>query len=153
VELNAKRGLSLTVTGEFDAATTTAVRDFQTHAGIGSDGIVGPITWKNLVWHFDYPDFTQNLCDQNPDGNGTAANWGTVAAIAQLEQAARTFTGAGPVPLGDIGFEHGGSITATAATPSVSTSTSGPSAPTTPSAPRAASPGSQPPTTVPPPAS
>jgi peptidoglycan hydrolase-like protein with peptidoglycan-binding domain len=110
VELNAKRRLSLPVTGEFDAATTTAVRDFQTHAGIGSDGIVGPITWKNLVWHFDYPDFTQNLCDQNPDGNGTAANWGTAAAIGQLEQAARAFTGAGPVPLGDIGFEHGGTI-------------------------------------------
>lgn len=110
VELNAKRRLSLPVTGEFDAATTTAVRDFQTHAGIGADGIVGPITWKNLVWHYDYPDFTQNLCDQNPDGNGTAANWGTAAAIAQIEQAARTFTSAGPIPLGDIGFEHGGTI-------------------------------------------
>ena len=110
VELNAKRRLSLPVTGTFDAATATAVRDFQTHAGIGADGIAGPVTWRNLVWHHDYPDLTQNLCDQNPGGNGTAANWGTAAAVAQLEQAARTFTGAGPVPLGDIGFEHGGTI-------------------------------------------
>jgi peptidoglycan hydrolase-like protein with peptidoglycan-binding domain len=112
VELNAKRRLSLAVTGQFDAATTTAVRDFQTHAGIGADGIAGPITWKNLVWHHDYPDFAQNLCDQDPDGNGTAANWGTAAAIAQLEAATRAFaaSGAGQVPLGDIGFEHGGTI-------------------------------------------
>ncbi len=112
VELNAKRRLSLTVDGQFGSATTTAVRDFQTHAGIGSDGIVGPTTWKNLVWHYDYPDFTKNLCDQNPDGNGTAANWGTAAAIGQIEQAASAFaaTGNGQVPLGDIGFEHGGTI-------------------------------------------
>jgi peptidoglycan hydrolase-like protein with peptidoglycan-binding domain len=112
VELNAKRRLSLSVNGSFDAATTTAVRNFQSHAGIGVDGVVGPTTWKNLAWHYDYPDFGANLCDQDPDGNGTAANWGTGAAIGQLEQAARSFaaTGNGQVPLGDIGFEHGGDI-------------------------------------------
>lgn len=112
VELNAKRRLSLTVNGTFDAATNTAVRNFQSHAGIGVDGIAGPVTWKNLVWHYDYPDFGANLCDQNPDGNGTAANWATSAAVAQLEQAARSFasTGNGQVPVGDAGFEHGGSI-------------------------------------------
>ncbi|HYQ66992.1 peptidoglycan-binding domain-containing protein [Actinophytocola sp.] len=110
VELNAKRRLSLTVDGQFGPATTTAVQDFQSHAGIGADGIVGPTTWKNLVWHFDYPDLGKNLCDQNPDGNGTAANWATAAAIGQLEQAASSFTGFGPVPLGDAGFEHGGDI-------------------------------------------
>lgn len=39
-------------------------------------------------------------------------NWATAAAIGQLEQAMRVFagTGNGPVPLGDIGFEHGGTI-------------------------------------------
>jgi peptidoglycan hydrolase-like protein with peptidoglycan-binding domain len=112
VELNAKRRLSLPVNGSFDAATDTAVRNFQTHAGIGVDGIVGPTTWKNLVWHYDYPDLAQNLCDQDPDGNGTAANWATAAAVAQLERAASTFAakGYGPVPLGDAGFEHGGTI-------------------------------------------
>jgi peptidoglycan hydrolase-like protein with peptidoglycan-binding domain len=110
VELNAKRRLSLPVNGIFDAAVTSAVRSFQTHAGIGADGVVGPTTWRNLVWHYDYPDFAAGICDQDPDGNGTAANWATAAAVAQLEQAARSFTGHGQVPLGDAGFEHGGSI-------------------------------------------
>ncbi|MFD6070230.1 penicillin-insensitive murein endopeptidase [Amycolatopsis lurida] len=112
LELNAKRRMNLPVSGQFDAATTTAVRGFQEHAGIAVDGIAGPATWKNLIWHHDYPDFGQGLCDQDPDGNGTAANWGTGAAVAQLEQAAKVFTGTGrgKVPLGDFGFEHGGAI-------------------------------------------
>lgn len=109
VQLNAKLRLSLPVNGEFDAAVSDAVRSFQQHAGIGVDGIVGPTTWRNLVWHYDYPDLDAGLCDQDPDGNGTA-NWGTAAAIAQLEAAVRSFTGHGPVPLGDAGFEHGGDI-------------------------------------------
>jgi peptidoglycan hydrolase-like protein with peptidoglycan-binding domain len=110
VELNAKRGAGLVVDGDFGPATNTAVRNFQSHAGIGVDGIVGPTTWRNLVWHYDYPVFT-NLCDKDPDGNGTA-NWGTAAAIAQLQKAAADFaaTGQGKIPLGDIGFEHGGTI-------------------------------------------
>lgn len=111
VELNAKRRLNLAVDGVFDAEVTSAVRTFQSHAGIGSDGIVGPITWRNLVWHYDYPDFSAGACDQDPDGNGTA-NWATAAAIAQLEQGIRSFqaTGQGLVPYGDAGFEHGGDI-------------------------------------------
>lgn len=111
VELNEKRRISLAVNGTFDAATTTAVRDFQQHAGISVDGVAGPVTWRNLVWHYAYPDFTAGICDQDPDGNGTA-NWATAAAIGQLEQAARTFagTGQGRIPLGDAGFEHGGDI-------------------------------------------
>ncbi|MBB6039694.1 penicillin-insensitive murein endopeptidase [Phytomonospora endophytica] len=111
VQLNAKRRLSLAVDGTFGAALTTAVRDFQSHAGIGVDGVVGPTTWRNLGWHYDYPDFGAGICDQNPDGNGTA-NWGTAAAVAQLESAVRSFatTGQGQVPLGDVGFEHGGAI-------------------------------------------
>lgn len=111
VELNEKRRLNLAVNGQFDAATATAVRDFQQHAGIGADGVAGPTTWRNLVWHYGYPDLATGICDKDPDGNGTA-NWATAAAIAQLEQAIRTFagTGQGQVPLGDAGFEHGGSI-------------------------------------------
>jgi peptidoglycan hydrolase-like protein with peptidoglycan-binding domain len=111
VELNAKRRLNLAVDGVFDAEVTSAVRTFQSHAGIGVDGIVGPITWRNLAWHYDYPDFGAGMCDQDPDGNGTA-NWATAAAVAQLEQAVRQFqtTGQGPVPYGDASFEHGGDI-------------------------------------------
>jgi len=111
VQLNAKRRLSLAVDGTFSVAATTAVRDFQSHAGIGVDGVVGPTTWRNLAWHYDYPDFGAGICNQNPDGNGTA-NWGTAAAIGQLEAGVRSFTatGQGQVPLGDIGFEHGGAI-------------------------------------------
>lgn len=101
VELNAKRRLSLPVDGVFSTAVRDAVVSFQSHAGVGADGIVGPITWRNLAWHYDYPDFNANLCDQDPDGNGTAANWATSAAVAQLEQAARNFMrhqpGQGPV--------------------------------------------------------
>lgn len=110
VQLNEKRRLSLAVNGVFDAAVTTAVRNFQTHAAIGVDGVVGPTTWRNLVWHYGYPDLT-GICDKDPDGNGTA-NWATAAAVAQLEQGVRTFaaTGQGQVPLGDASFEHGGDI-------------------------------------------
>jgi peptidoglycan hydrolase-like protein with peptidoglycan-binding domain len=111
VELNEKRRLSLAVNGTFDAATASAVRAFQQHAGIGADGVAGPETWRNLVWHYGYPDFATGICDQDPGGNGTA-NWATAAAIGQLEQAARTFAGSGNgrIPMGDAGFEHGGSI-------------------------------------------
>jgi peptidoglycan hydrolase-like protein with peptidoglycan-binding domain len=44
VELNAKRRLSLPVDGVFSVAVKDAVAAFQSHAGIGADGIVGPIT-------------------------------------------------------------------------------------------------------------
>lgn len=110
VELNAKRRISLTVDGVFGSATHNAVVAFQQHAGITTDGIVGATTWRNLVWHYDYPNLS-GICDQDPDGNGTA-NWGTGAAIGQLEAAVRSFasTGQGSVPLGDVSFEHGGDI-------------------------------------------
>jgi peptidoglycan hydrolase-like protein with peptidoglycan-binding domain len=111
VQLNEKRRLALPVNGTFDATVASAVRTFQQHAGINADGVVGPITWRNLVWHYGYPDMAAGFCDKDPDGNGTA-NWATAAGVAQLEQAARAFagTGNGQVPLGDAGFEHGGAI-------------------------------------------
>jgi peptidoglycan hydrolase-like protein with peptidoglycan-binding domain len=111
VQLNEKRSAGLVVDGQFGGGTETAVRTFQTHAGIGSDGVVGAVTWRNLLWHYDYPNFSAGICDQDPDGNGNA-NWATGAAIGQLEAAVRRFvaTGQGRLPLGDAGFEHGGDI-------------------------------------------
>ncbi|MCI0689063.1 MAG: penicillin-insensitive murein endopeptidase, partial [Sporichthyaceae bacterium] len=110
VELNKKRRLALVVDGQFGPATRSAVVSFQGHAGIAADGVVGPTTWRNLVWHYAYPSLA-SLCDQDPAGNGTA-NWGTGPTIGQLEAAAASFagTGQGRVPLGDVSFEHGGDI-------------------------------------------
>ncbi len=109
--LNEKHNAGLSVDGIFGLGTQRAVENFQSHAGIGRDGVVGSTTWKNLLWHYEYPGFGSTLCDVDPDGNG-AANWGTAATIGQLEAAARNFagTGNGRVPLGDISFEHGGDI-------------------------------------------
>lgn len=109
VQLNEKRRLSLAVDGIFGSGTRSAVVSFQSHAGITADGIVGPTTWRNLIWHYAYPSFSY-MCDKDPDGNGTA-NWGTGSAIGQLEAAVAAFgTGNGKVPLGDVSFEHGGDI-------------------------------------------
>lgn len=110
-QLNKKRRLSLAVDGVFGSGTHAAVVAFQNHAGISADGVVGPTTWQNLIWHYAYPSLA-DMCDQDPDGNGAAANWGTGASIGQLEAAADSFsgTGNGRLPLGDISFEHGGDI-------------------------------------------
>jgi hypothetical protein len=111
VELNAKRQLALPVDGRFTSTVADAVAEFQSHAGIAADGIVGPETWRNLVWHYDYPDLDVGLCNQDPDDNGDA-DWATGAAVGQLEEAIGVFaqTGQGQVPIGDAGFEHGGDI-------------------------------------------
>ncbi|MFL6130102.1 MAG: penicillin-insensitive murein endopeptidase [Mycobacteriales bacterium] len=109
LQLNKKRRLGLAVDGVFGSGTDAAVRSFQSHAGITADGVVGATTWRNLTWHYAYPSLA-GMCDQDPDGNGTA-NWGTGSTIGQLEAAvARYGSGNGPVPLGDISLEHGGDI-------------------------------------------
>lgn len=110
--LNAKRGAGLSVDGAFGPATHTAVRTFQSHDGIGGDGIAGPTTWKNLLWHYESIDFgTGTMCAQSPDGNANA-HWATAGAVGQLEAAAATFagTGNGRLPVGDASFEHGGDM-------------------------------------------
>ncbi|MFL6072213.1 MAG: peptidoglycan-binding protein [Mycobacteriales bacterium] len=43
------RGAGLTVDGDFGSLTVTAVKNFQTSAGLTADGIVGPYTWCPLV--------------------------------------------------------------------------------------------------------
>ena len=110
-QLNQKHGAGLTVTGRFGAATVSAVKSFQRHVGMSDHGRVGPVTWRHLLWHYDYPKFnTTSLCDYSV-GNGRA-NWGTGAAIGLLEAGARAFaaTGRGRVAVGDVSLEHGGDI-------------------------------------------
>lgn len=110
-QLNEKRRAGLPVDGSYGTSTRAAVITFQKHIGMTPHGLVGPVTWRNLLWHYDYPAFdTTSLCDYSV-GNGRA-NWGTGAAIGQLEAAARAFatTGRGRAAIGDIGREHGGDI-------------------------------------------
>jgi peptidoglycan hydrolase-like protein with peptidoglycan-binding domain len=111
-QLNAKRGAGLSVDGAFGAGTQTAVHTFQSHAGLSVDGVVGPVTWKNLLWHYENINFGPGtMCAKSPDGNANA-HWATAGAVAQLEAAAATFagTGNGALPVGDASFEHGGDI-------------------------------------------
>jgi hypothetical protein len=110
-QLNEKRFARLPVDGVYGTSTRNAVVAFQQHRGMTPHGLVGPVTWRNLLWHYDYPVFnTTSLCDYSV-GNGRA-NWGTAAAIGQLEAAAAAFAtaGRGRVAVGDVSREHGGDI-------------------------------------------
>jgi peptidoglycan hydrolase-like protein with peptidoglycan-binding domain len=109
-QLNEKRASGLSVTGAYDAATVAALRAFQRHAGLTVNGIAGPLTWRYLIAHFERPLFGSKVCDYQV-GNGLA-DWGTAAAIGQVEAAAANVVGLGHgrVAIGDIGLEHGGDI-------------------------------------------
>lgn len=109
-QLNEKRLVGLTVDGTFGPATVTAVRSFQRHAGLPITGAVDAATWRYLISHFERPSFGRWLCDYQA-GNGLA-DWGTGAAISQIEGAAVPVVraGHGRVAVGDIGHEHGGDI-------------------------------------------
>lgn len=110
-QLNEKRFSRLIVSGVFGGATRDAVIAFQRHMGLAGNGRVGLATLRSILWHYDYPVFNAiSLCDYS-DGNGRA-NWGTGAAVGQLEAAAAAFfkTGHGRVPVGDLGWEHGGNV-------------------------------------------
>ena len=91
-------------------ATRAAVVAFQQHTRILANGRTGATVWRLLLAHLDRPNFAGPLCDYSV-GNGPA-NWGTAAAIGQLNAAAAIVVsqGHGQVALGDIGFEHGGDI-------------------------------------------
>lgn len=108
--LNEKRGSGLTVDGLYGTPTRRAVTGFQKHMGLTQNGIAGPLTWRYLIAHFELPVFGSTVCDYQV-GNGRA-DWGTAAAIGQLEAAAVRVSklGHGRVAVGDIGFEHGGDI-------------------------------------------
>jgi len=111
-QLNEKRAAGLRVTGVYDIATAAAVRTLEAHVGHPRDGIADSGIWRYLIAHYELPAFSAatRLCDYSV-GNGPA-NWGTGAAIGQLEAAGRAFvsTGYGRVSVGDLGYEHGGDI-------------------------------------------
>ncbi len=110
-QLNEKRGAGLTVTGSWNTATDAAVRAFERHVGLPVDGRADATMWRFLIAHFDLPRFSSAaLCDYSV-GNG-AANWGTGAAIGQIEAAGARVVAAGygRIPIGNVGLEHGGDI-------------------------------------------
>jgi peptidoglycan hydrolase-like protein with peptidoglycan-binding domain len=110
-QLNGKRDSGLTVSGNFDVATRKAVNAFRSHVGMARNGKVSPKVWRRLISHLELPRFKANkLCDYQV-GNG-AADWGTSAAIGQIEAAGRAFAakGFGRIAIGDISREHGGDI-------------------------------------------
>lgn len=111
--LNEKRNAGLVVNGTFDAATDSAVRAFQTHAELAPvDGIVGPNTWTNLIWHYEPINFNQpSVCPYNYY-NGPEGKWGTAAAVGQMEAAANAMynAGYGGVAIEALSLEHGGPI-------------------------------------------
>jgi peptidoglycan hydrolase-like protein with peptidoglycan-binding domain len=111
--LNEKVNARLTVNGTFDAATDSAVRNFQSHAQLSPvDGIVGPTTWKNLIWHYEPINFNQaSVCPYNY-WNGPDSKWGTAAAVGQMEAAANAMyqAGYGGVAIEALSLEHGGDI-------------------------------------------
>jgi peptidoglycan hydrolase-like protein with peptidoglycan-binding domain len=113
-ELNQKRSAGLTLDGTYGTATRAAVAAFQRHAGLTVTGSMNGTTWRNLIWHYEYPAFwLTELCDYTDlTRNGPAANWGTSAAVRQVETAAKIVhdTGKGAVAVGDVSWEHGGDI-------------------------------------------
>jgi len=48
-ELLKKKGYNINSDGAFGPITDSTVKQFQSNVGIGSDGIVGPVTWKKLL--------------------------------------------------------------------------------------------------------
>jgi hypothetical protein len=73
--------------------------------GIGVDGIVGPVTWRNLLWHFQRHSSGPTTCRYSDDGR-----WGTAGTIRNLRGAGARFNKAnrGRVAVGDISRQHGG---------------------------------------------
>ena len=109
--LNEKRGAGLTVTGTWDEPTRAAIVAFDRHVGLTNDQRADYFTWRYVVAHFDLPRFSSAaLCDYST-GNGPA-NWGTGAAIGQLEAAGQRMVAAGygRIALGDVSLEHPGDI-------------------------------------------
>lgn len=109
--LNGKRQAGLTVNATFDTPTRRQVTSFQAQMGLTADGFVDGATWRNLLWHYVRPAFSNPaLCNYN--GGSSKADWGSASAVGLVEVAAVAFrqsTG-GRMAIGDISAEHGGNI-------------------------------------------
>lgn len=104
--LNAKHGTKLAIDGSFGPSVLAAVTSFQSKAQIGTDGIFGPVAWRNLLWRFVTPTFGGGLCDVN---EGLADSWGTASVIGQLERLGVRQAALGrTVAANDISRELGG---------------------------------------------
>jgi peptidoglycan hydrolase-like protein with peptidoglycan-binding domain len=113
VLLNEKRGADLPVTGWFGPMTRSAIRHFQDRSGLGVDGVVGPVTWRYLLGHFEQPFFpAAAVCGYATGANGHAAHWGRPAAVTTVERAILWVyrAGHGPVSVGDISRVYPGQI-------------------------------------------
>jgi len=95
--------------------TTQRVKDFQKHMGITVDGVVGPETWKHLVFQYTQPEFEQQSLCKGLSGALDTANydkegWGSPATVAHLEKAStKIYQKHGTqVAFRDLSFELGG---------------------------------------------
>lgn len=100
----------VSVDGYFGYGTRTAVRNFQSHMGISVDGVVGPVTWKNLVWHYVLMQPDSYTCGAG--GQPASESWGTASSVAYVRKAGRYFDSqaTGDLPFWDFSVEHGGNI-------------------------------------------
>jgi Putative peptidoglycan binding domain/Penicillin-insensitive murein endopeptidase len=104
-QLIAKRRADIAVNGNFGARTWQEAKRFQKHMGLAVDGIVGPKTWRNLLWHFQRHSSSKRACRYSDEGR-----WGTAGAIRHLRGAGSRFKKEhrGRMAVGHISREHGG---------------------------------------------
>lgn len=102
---------SVTVDGIFGSGTRQAVKDFQSDVGITSDGVVGPVTWEHLLWHFDLMTSDSYICaPSQPAGE----SWGTASTVGAVKRAGYYFRTQGgsniDLPYWDLSKVHGGTL-------------------------------------------
>jgi|GEM_PF-3920755 len=97
--------------------TTGRVKDFQKNYNILVDGVVGPNTWKRLVFQYTQPEPTATSLCKGLSGLYDTANyekegWGTPAAVAHLEKAGEKMHSrfGTRVAFRDLSLEKGGSF-------------------------------------------
>jgi hypothetical protein len=104
-QLIAKRRSDLPINGNFGVRTWRETKRFQKHMGIAVDGVAGPVTWRNLLWHFQRHGSGPTTCRYSDQGR-----WGTAGTIRHLRAAGERFQKEhrGRMAVGHISREHGG---------------------------------------------